>query len=140
LITGGGAAIVVAMQRLSGLVVIVVCLAGLACGEPKGKIVQSSRTDACRADILVGLESLAQGLGLHFEVADPDADTVFREGQIKKRYARDGVRYEMRFGLDVTDGGGCSMRFFKKITREGENGGKHWSNFGTVELPDCKCE
>jgi hypothetical protein len=117
--TGDAAEILLAMQRLSGLVVIVFGLAGLACGVPKGKIAESSRTDACRADILGGLESLKRGLGMEFEVTDADADPVFSEGRIGKGYARDGVKFEMHFGLDATKEGDCTMRLFQKITREG---------------------
>lgn len=128
------------MRRYTGLIVLSFGLAGLSCGAPKGKIADSSKTEECRNDIIGALEAFKRDLGLDFDVVAADADAMLSEGQVGKSYGRDGARHEVRFGLDVTDGGGCSMRFFQKKTQEPGSTSTTSGNYGSVALSACKCE
>jgi hypothetical protein len=124
----------------SGFVALVFGLVGLSCGAPKGAIAESSKTDECRADIVGALGAFKRDLGLDFDVTDADADAMFSEAQVGKSYGRDGARHEVSFGLDVTNDGGCSMRFFEKRTREPGSSSMTRGNYGSVDLNVCRCE
>jgi hypothetical protein len=114
---------------------------GLLMGcSPKGAIAESSKTDECRADVVGALQAFKRDLGLSFAVSTADADTLFTEGTVGKSYARDGARHQVRFGLDVRDGGGCTLRMFQRTVREPGSSKTTRGNYGTVEMNVCRCE
>lgn len=110
------------------------------CAAPKGRIAADSKTEECRSDIVGALEAFKRDLGLDFDVGDGDAEAMFTEGSVLKEYGRDGARHGMRFGLDVKDDGGCSMRMYEKRTQEPGSTSTTRGSYGSVDLNVCRCE
>jgi hypothetical protein len=127
-------------RRRTAVLILSWSVMSLACGAPKGAIAESSKTDECRADIVGALEAFKRDLGFDFEVSDADAGSVFAEAQVAKSYGRDGVRHEVRFGLDVADDGGCTLRLFERRTSQPGSSTMTRGNYGSASLQACRCE
>lgn len=105
--------------------------------SPNGKIDETSKTPACSAELRGALEATKRELGFGYEVAEGDGDTLMNTGTIAKRYARDGVKVSLDFGLAPQDTG-CSLVAYK-MTRTEPGRSTTSGTQGRVPLTQCTC-
>lgn len=108
--------------------------------EPKGKLTAESRAQgSCRAEVVRSLVALRDALGFGFEVSDADVDALHQPGNLEKTYARDGALISADIGVDVTEGGGCSLRVWARSVKTPTVTETSSGTFGSQPAPGCRC-
>lgn len=122
-------------------IVVPLLMAALAASSctPDGRIDASSRTPACKSELVAAMSRFAQEEGLDLSPGIKDAQSIIDNGTVSLRYARDGVRYANFFGIEFEDGS-CALEFYKrKISKPGESS-TDWAGWGTIVLKQCTCQ
>jgi hypothetical protein len=121
--------------------VVVISALVMGCNEPKGAVVEDSRTTECRQAMVEGLESLGEAMAWPFPVSTADADLLFETGRVTKEYPPgQSHRVELTFGLVVVDEDGCQLRLFKQAKVRPNNVSTNWGNYAATRIDPCRCE
>ena len=99
----------------------------------------TSQNEECASDVRNALEVFRDEGGMRFDVKPTDPRELFSEGNITKRYRRDGMRQDVSFRPHVSDGE-CRLRFYRRVQRRPGERSSSRGNYGEVALPSCTCE
>jgi hypothetical protein len=128
-------------KNLIKIGVVLAIMAGafyLALGRaPSAKLLASSKTSACRDELIQALETFKRDQGLAFEVSADDAQSIVETGAVTKGYTRNGVKMRFGFGLDG-DAEGCRLVFHQRTNPDGMS--DTVGDLASVPLQHCQCE
>lgn len=125
-------------RLLAASALLAFSLAFQSCFAPGGKLTEDSKTDACAQELIGALGSFQRDLGMGYNIASADAQTIFATGEIQKTYGLAGYRYTTYFGLKAT-GSGCNLETYKQ-SKSGPGESSTMKLSYSVSLSQCRCQ
>jgi hypothetical protein len=98
----------------------------------------STRSEACRAELVEVLETFRDERGMAYETSERDAQVILDAGRITKAYERDAVRHRAKFRVEYRDGI-CQLTMYQRV-REARSTERERGRFGSIPLSWCACE
>jgi hypothetical protein len=98
----------------------------------------TTRSEACRAELVEVLETFRDERGMAYETGELDAQEILDAGRITKTYERDAVRHRAKFRVEYSDGV-CQLTMYQRV-REARSTERERGRFGSISLSSCSCE
>ena len=98
-----------------------------------------SKNAECGNEIQKALLTFSQSMDMHYIIDPEDYKVIFNEGQMQKKYIRDGIQYTAYFNINKTKEG-CFLKYFKRGISQPGHFETTLGNYGSIILPNCQCE
>ncbi|HOC46047.1 MAG TPA: hypothetical protein PK307_07065 [Spirochaetota bacterium] len=135
------------MKVNENIVIIIITIAGLLFFFiifplliSKGDaLLDSSKHVACGNNIQEALQYFNTNMNLPYQIGSEDYKTIFNEGQISKKYDRDGIQYTIFFNIHK-ENENCFLKFYKRGMSQPSQIQETVGNYGSFLLRNCQCK